>query len=77
MGIGDYDKCGGVLPGETVDVHNYQKPRGPTSIGNAKSPGLHGTNHGVTNGPDNSASHIGRPGLGGKVHSSGSQGKHR
>jgi len=38
--------CGGVLPGETKDVNNYKPPVGPKGIGDSKSPGLHGTNHG-------------------------------
>lgn len=28
------------------DVHNYSPPKGPTSVTDPKSPGLHGTNHG-------------------------------
>lgn len=28
------------------DVMNYSPPVGPKNIGDAKSPGLHGTNHG-------------------------------
>lgn len=31
---------------EARDVHNYQPPKGPSNIGDPKSPGLHGTNHG-------------------------------
>ena len=36
---------GGCL--EARDVHNYQAPVGPSNINDRKSPGLHGTNHGV------------------------------
>lgn len=39
-------ECGGVLPGDTKDVNNYQPPVGPKNINDPKSPGLHGTNHG-------------------------------
>jgi hypothetical protein len=28
------------------DVMNYSPPKGPTNIGDPKSPGLHGSNHG-------------------------------
>lgn len=28
------------------DVMNYREPQGPKNIGDPKSPGLHGTNHG-------------------------------
>lgn len=31
---------------EPKDMHNYQPPKGPSNIGDPKSPGLHGTNHG-------------------------------
>ena len=31
---------------EPRDVRNYQPPKGPSNIGDPKSPGLHGTNHG-------------------------------
>lgn len=31
---------------EPKDVMNYKPPVGPKNIGDAKSPGLHGTNHG-------------------------------
>lgn len=31
---------------DTKDVMNYKPPVGPKSINDAKSPGLHGTNHG-------------------------------
>lgn len=28
------------------DVNNYQRPQGPSNIGDSKSPGLHGNNYG-------------------------------
>lgn len=31
---------------EPKDVMNYKPPQGPSNIGDPKSPGLHGTNHG-------------------------------
>jgi len=68
---------GGVLPGQTKDVRNYQPPLGPKNIMDPKSPGLHGTNQGITNGPDNGGPHSGSPGLGGTNHGCcGSQGKY-
>lgn len=38
--------CGGICPGDEVDVMGYKPPVGPKNINDAKSPGLHGTNHG-------------------------------
>ncbi len=38
-------ECGGVLPGEEGTIP-YSQPVGPKGIGDAKTPGLHGTNHG-------------------------------
>lgn len=38
--------CGGVLPGQQRDVMRYSPPQGPKNIMDAKSPGLHGMNHG-------------------------------
>ena len=38
--------CGGVLPGDERDVRQYKPPMGPTNIGDAKGPGLHGDNCG-------------------------------
>ncbi len=35
---------GGQVP--TRDVNNYKPPVGPSNIGDPKTPGLHGTNHG-------------------------------
>lgn len=67
--------CGGVLPGETKDVMNYQAPYGPKNIMDAKSPGLHGKNQGTKNGPDKAGAESGRPGLGGTVMGCGSQGR--
>ena len=70
-------ECGGVLPGDTVDVRNYQAPQGPKNIMDSKSPGLHGSNHGTTNGPNNGGPHSGSPGIGGTNHGCcGSQGRH-
>jgi hypothetical protein len=70
-------KCGGVLPGDTKDVRNYSPPMGPKGITQSQSPGLHGSNAGNTNGPDNGGSHGGSPGLGGTNHGCcGSQGKY-
>lgn len=69
--------CGGVLPGETKDVRNYREPQGPKGIMASQSPGLGGTNHGITNGPDRGGSHSGSPGIGGVNHGNkGSQGSY-
>lgn len=58
---------GGVL--EARDVMGYATPQGPTNIGDAKSPGLHGHNCGNcgTQGATSAASDggSGSPGLGG------------
>src|SRR5713226_29392 len=68
---------GGVMPGDTKDVRNYAYPCGPKNIMDPKSPGLHGTNQGITNGQDNGGSHSGSPGLGGTNYGCcGSQGKY-
>jgi hypothetical protein len=70
-------KCGGICPGDTIDVNNYAAPQGPKNIMDPKSPGLHGANYGITNGPDRGGSHSGRPGIGGTNRgNSGSQGKY-
>jgi hypothetical protein len=45
------DICGGVLPGDTKDMMNYKEPLGPKGINSPKSPGIHGTNHGISDGP--------------------------
>lgn len=68
-------KTGGVMSGK--DVNDYQRPMGPKNINDRCSPGLHGSNHGNENGPDMGGRHSGSPGIGGRVHSSGSQGKHK
>lgn len=34
---------GGAMPVKSIP---YSPPKGPSNIGDAKSPGLHGTNHG-------------------------------
>lgn len=65
---------GGILPGDTKDVMGYAAPQGPTNIMDQKSPGLHGVNQGITNGPDNGGPHSGRPGLGGQNRGCGTQG---
>lgn len=41
-------KSGGEMA--TKDVMNYKPPVGPSNINDAKSPGLHGTNHGCAPG---------------------------
>lgn len=65
---------GGVT--ETKDIP-YSEPQGPKGIMDPKSPGLHGQNHGITNGHDTGGSHSGSPGIGGKNHGTcGSQGRH-
>ena len=70
-------ECGGVLPGDEKDVMDYREPQGPLGIHNPKTPGLHGPNHGITNGPDRAGRHSGSPGLGGTNHGNGgSQGRH-
>ena len=58
------------------DVRAYQPPMGPTSINNPQSPGLHGDNYGITNGPDRPSREGGKIGLHGEVHHCGSQGRH-
>lgn len=68
---------GGCMPGDTKDVMNYSPPQGPKGIMAGQSPGLHGQNHGIQNGPDRGGSHSGSPGLGGTNHGCcGSQGKY-
>lgn len=65
---------GGVTSAKEIP---YSPPQGPKGIENAKSPGLHGTNHGCTNGPPGGGSHGGSPGIGGTNHGPcGSQGRH-
>jgi len=59
------------------DVNNYQPPCGPKNINDPQSPGLHGKNHGIVNGPDSPGSESGRPGLGGVNNGCcGSQGRY-
>lgn len=68
---------GGVMPGSTKDVMNYKPPTGPKNIGDPKSPGLHGVNHGTENGCDSDGRAGGSPGIGGTNHGCcGSQGKY-
>jgi hypothetical protein len=38
--------CGGDMTDCVKDVNKYKPPVGPKNIGDPKSPGLHGTNHG-------------------------------
>ena len=54
------------------DVMNYKPPQGPSNIGDAKSPGLHGDNHGMAHCPT-AGRGSGHAGIGGTVHKSGSQ----
>lgn len=68
--------CGGVLPGYTKDVRNYQMPMGPKGIMNPQSPGLHGKATSAEQRPI-SNSHSGSAGIGGTNHGCcGSQGKY-
>lgn len=65
---------GGITEGKEMP---YQPPVGPKGIMGNESPGLGGSNHGITNGPDNGGSHSGSPGIGGTNHGNcGSQGKY-
>lgn len=68
--------CGGVLPGETMDVMNYKAPQGPKGINDPQGPGLHDDRPGTTNRPMEGHRHSGSPGIGGTVHHCGTQGKH-
>lgn len=55
----------------------YCEPKGPKGQMGNDSPGLGGSNHGVTNGPDSAGSHSGSPGIGGTNHGCcGTQGKY-
>ncbi len=68
---------GGVMPGDTKDVRNYQPPMGPKNIMDPKSPGIHGMNHGIGNGCEYDTAKSGSPGLGGTNYGCcGSQGKY-
>lgn len=56
-------------PGER-DVNAYQPPRGPTNIGESKSPGLHGDNLGYCGYQEAESCNCessGSPGLGGSI----------
>ena len=69
--------AGGVM--QARDVMNYSPPTGPTNIGDAKSPGLHGHNCGNA-GTQGSYSHdsdggSGSPGLHGSNHGMGTNRK--
>lgn len=60
------------------DVMGYMPPKGPTNIGESKSPGLHGdncTNQGSQNYGYEKKESSGRPGLGGSNRPAGSQGR--
>jgi len=54
------------------DVRSYRPPQGPTNIGDRKSPGLHGHNHGNSQ-QAHCGSESGGPGLGGSRKPHGSQ----
>lgn len=62
--------CGGVETAKPIS--NYKAPVGPTNINDSKSPGIHGTSHGMARSPSASGT-SGSPGIGGTVHRSGSQ----
>src|SRR5258708_15953742 len=53
--------CGGVLPGKTGDVNDYQRPLDPKNINDTKAPPLHGKNHAATNAPNPRVSHSRNP----------------
>ena len=56
------------------DVNAYQPPKGPTSVTDKKSPGLHGSVYpGGSQNAGCDAYESGAPGLGGKVRKQGSQ----
>lgn len=57
---------------EAKPISNYCPPQGPSNIGDAKSPGLHGDSHGMAHCPS-AGRGSGSPGIGGTVHRSGSQ----
>ena len=61
---------GGVT--EAKPISNYKPPQGPSNIGDAKSPGLHGDSHGMAGCPV-AGRGSGSPGIGGTTHRSGSQ----
>lgn len=70
---------GGILPGQTKDVNNYQAPQGPKGIMEPQSPGLHGVNNGPggVQGGEERLQRGGSPGLGGVNHGCcGSQGRY-
>ena len=62
---------GGVMQAKPM---NYSPPQGPTNINDPKTPGLHGANHGVSQGCRPSGA-SGRPGIGGTNH--GNRGSQR
>lgn len=68
---------GGVMPGDTKDVNNYQPPAGPKGIMRPPAPGLGGESQGSDQQSNSGGSHSGQPGLGGTNHGCcGSQGKY-
>lgn len=54
------------------DVMNYSPPQGPSNINDAKSPGLHGDNHGTARCPT-AGRGSGSPGLHGDIKPHGTQ----
>jgi hypothetical protein len=59
------------------DVMNYSPPQGPKGIMQPQTPGLHGTNSGVTNQPTSLQRPANSSGIGGINHGCcGSQGKY-
>lgn len=57
---------------EAGPLSNYCPPVGPTNVNDPKSPGIHGTDHGMAARPVASGT-SGSPGIGGTTHRSGSQ----
>ena len=51
---------------------SYSPPQGPTNINDPKSPGIHGSQHGMARQPVANRCG-GGPGIGGTIHRSGSQ----
>jgi hypothetical protein len=68
---------GGIMPGTTFDVMGYSPPYGPKGITDPQNPGIHGTNLGNKNDPDNADSRTGTPMAGAKNRGNcGSQGRY-
>lgn len=53
-------------------ISNYASPQGPTNINDPKSPGIHGSSHGMARCPVATRGG-GSPGIGGTTRGSGSQ----